>query len=106
MANDRRHFLRGGWLRAAETAPAPPGASEIASLVVHTRPEHLPDVRSAIEAMPCTAIAAEDPRGKLIVLVETGPGDRLGDTLTALSVAPKVISAVLVYHAVADKEIA
>jgi nitrate reductase NapAB chaperone NapD len=38
------------------------------------------------------------------VTVEAGPGDRLGERLTELSVMPNVISATLVYHAIATQD--
>lgn len=100
MENDRRQFLRGAWLRSLERVPTPEGTTEIASVVVHARPENLRSVRSDIEARRGLEVAAEDPRGKLVILIEAGPGDRLGETLSALSAAEGVLSATLIYHAV------
>ena len=104
MSVDRRHFVRGAWLKNLARVPTPDGSMEIASLVVHVRPERLEKVREAIGALPGTEVAASDRRGKLVVTVEAGPGDRLGERLTELSVMPDVISATLVYHAITSIE--
>ncbi len=104
MSNDRRQFVRGAWLRGIARLPTPEGEMEIASLVIHVRPERFEEVREAIGALPGTEIAASDPRGKIVVTVEAGPGDRLGERLTELSVMPNVISATLVYHATATQD--
>jgi nitrate reductase NapD len=103
---DRRQFFRGAWAQRFTRLATPDGAMEIASLVIHVRPELLDAVGRAIALLPGTEVAASDPRGKLVVIVEAGPGDRLGERLTELSVMPNVISATLVYHAAAAASIA
>jgi periplasmic nitrate reductase NapD len=87
-------------LRTILDTPNPDGGYEIASVIVHVRPEHIDDVAETIAAMPGHSLAARDARGKLVVVLESGPGDRLGDSLTTLSTLAKVISATLVYQAV------
>ena len=104
MSYDRRQFVHGAWLRKLARVPTPDGMMEIASLVVHVRPERLDAVREAICALSGTEVAATDRRGKLVVTVEAGPGDRLGERLTELSVMPDVISTTLVYHAISEQE--
>ena len=104
MSCDRRQFARGAWLKNLARIPTPDGMMEIASLVVHVCPERLDEVRRAICALSGMEVAVTDRRGKLVVTVEAGPGDRLGERLTELSVMPHVISATLVYHAISEQD--
>jgi nitrate reductase NapAB chaperone NapD len=99
MQNARRQFLRGGWLRSLASAPVPQGEREIASVVVHARPDRMDEARASILGAGAE-IAAEDARGKFVVVIEAGDGERLGETLTTLSSAPGVVAATLVYHAI------
>lgn len=105
MSSDRRQFLRGQWLREFAQLPTPEGATEIASVVVYAMPNRLDAVRAAVRAIPGAEISAEDARGKLVVLVEAAAGAKLGQILTDLSTLPDVVSATLVYHAVALAEV-
>ena len=104
--NDRRRFMRGQWLREFARLPTPDGASEIASVIVQVLPACMAAVAELIRAIPQAEIAATDPRGKLIVLIEASRDDRLGEILTDLSVLPDVLSATLVYHGIARAQVA
>ena len=104
MSCDRRHFVRGAWLKSLAHVPTPDGKTEIASLVVHVRPERLDEVSQAIWALSGAEVAASDGCGKLVVTIEARPGDRLGEKLTELSVMPNIISATLVYHAISEQD--
>ena len=94
---DRRAFLSG---RARERGRVitPPGR-EIASILVRARPERLAEVETAIAAMPGCEIHGRDESGKLVVVVDAADEGAIGSTLTAIALAPNVLSAALVFHA-------
>lgn len=94
----RRAFVTGGWVdRAATTAPP---EAEIASVLVQVRPERMPEVEAAIEAIAGCEIHGRDPRGKLVVVIEAPGSGAIGATLNTIALSPHVISASLVYHAI------
>jgi nitrate reductase NapD len=94
---DRRDFL-GGRARKGDRVFTPPGR-EIASILVRARPERLAEVESAIVAMPGCEIHGRDESGKLVVVVDAADSGSIGSTLTAIALAPHVLSAALVFHA-------
>jgi nitrate reductase NapD len=99
MPRDRRQFIRGQWIPHAASSATPYGTAEIASILVQTLPEHLQTVERAILGIRGAEIYARDAKGKLVVVIEsTAGGERIGATLTELSVLPHVITATLVYH--------
>jgi nitrate reductase NapD len=85
---DRRKFLAGEWQ-----------AAEIASILVQARPERLEEASRAITALPGTEIYSQDPRGKLVVVIEAPDVGAVGATLNQIAVLPSVLSATLVFHA-------
>lgn len=106
MVHDRRQFIRGRWIPQTAMAPSPPGTAEIASILVQTRPERLDAVAAAIAAIDGAEVFQRDPRGKLVVVIESCGGDPVGETLTRVSLLPDVITATLVYHAIDAAEAA
>ena len=93
---DRRKFLNGQWkTRVSDEANA---ASEIASILVQTRPELLDAAAGAIEALPGTQIYSRDPKGKLVVVIEVSDVGSVGATLNTISLLPEVLTAALVFH--------
>jgi nitrate reductase NapD len=93
---NRRKFINGRWsTRVDDNAP---GAVEIASILVQARPERLDAAARAIEALPDTQIYSRDPRGKLVVVIETGDVSAIGATLNTISMMPDVLTAALVFH--------
>ena len=66
---DRRKFINGRWTTSA--GDNTPGSVEIASILVQARPERLDAAAHAIEALPGTQIYSRDPKGKLVVVIET-----------------------------------
>ena len=66
---DRRKFINGRW--TTESGDHTPGSVEIASILVQARPERLDAAARAIEALPGTQIYSRDPKGKLVVVIET-----------------------------------
>jgi nitrate reductase NapD len=94
---DRRAFISGR-LAEADRIVAPPGA-EIASVLVQVRPERLDDVAVAIAALAGCEVHARDPKGKLVVVIETLSAGAVGSTLNTIALLPNVFSASLVFHA-------
>jgi nitrate reductase NapD len=94
---DRREFLNGRWGAASEDT-----ASEIASILVQARPERLDRAAREIEKLPGTQIYSHDPKGKLVVVIETGDVGSIGTTLNVISLMPDVLTAALVFHATDD----
>ena len=95
---DRRNFLNGRWADGAGGAAAAP--FEVASILVRARPERLDAAARAIEALPGAQIYGRDARGKLVVVVEAADHGRIGETLTAISLLPDVLTAALVFHGI------
>lgn len=69
----------------------------ISSLVVQARPDRLAEVRDAI-AVRGGDIPADDPNGKLVVVLETDSETKITDFLNEIAVMPGVLSANLVFH--------
>lgn len=94
---DRRKFMNGRWsMRAGVTVP---GSTEVASILVQTRPEKLERVAHALEALPGTEIFGRDPKGKLVVVIEAADVALIGETLSTISTLPDVLTASLVFQA-------
>jgi nitrate reductase NapD len=97
---DRRAFLNGRWTRLeTQSASAP---SEIASILVQTKPERLDAAAGAIEMLPGAQIYSRSPKGKLVVVIEALDVDGIGATLNTISMMPEVLTAALVFHATDD----
>jgi nitrate reductase NapD len=92
---DRRAFISG---RLVDPDRAP-SAGEIASVLVQARPERLIDVEAAIMALGGCEIHARDPKGKLVVVVDSPDAGGIGTTLNAIALLPDVYAASLVFHA-------
>lgn len=74
----------------------------IASLLVHVRPEHGQEVARWLAAQPESEVSAEDPAGKLVVVVESLRETRILELIDAIQIRPGVLGAALVYHQVLD----
>jgi nitrate reductase NapD len=100
---DRRAFISG---RIIETdrVVTPPGG-EIASILVQARPEHLDAVEAEIAALEFCEIHARDPKGKLVVVIDTPQAGAIGTTLNTIALLSHVYSASLVFHAI-DSDVA
>jgi nitrate reductase NapD len=97
-AIDRRALMTGR-LFNPDRVVAPPGG-EIASILVQARPERFADVEAAILALEGCEIYGRDPKGKLVVVVDSPDAGSLGTTLNNLALLPDVNSASLVFHAI------
>jgi nitrate reductase NapD len=97
-AIDRRALLTGRLLKA-DPVITPPGG-EIASILVQARPERLADVEAAIVALRGCEVYGRDPKGKLVVVVDSPDAGALGSTLNTIALLPHVHAASLVFHAI------
>jgi periplasmic nitrate reductase NapD len=98
LAIDRRAFIAGRVVDPNRVI-TPPDA-EIASILVQARPACLTQVEAAIAAIAGCEIFGRDPRGKLVVVIETSDADAIGSTLNTIALLPDVFSASLVFHAI------
>ena len=97
-AIDRRALITGRVL-TGERVVAPP-SGEIASILVQARPDRLAGVEAEIAAIEGCEIHGRDPRGKLVVVVDSPNAGSLGATLNTIVLLPNVYSASLVFHAI------
>jgi nitrate reductase NapD len=97
-AIDRRALLTSRLLKA-DPVVVPPGG-EIASILVQARPERLADVEAAIVALKGCEVYGRDPKGKLVVVVDSPDAGALGSTLNTIALLPDVFTASLVFHAI------
>jgi nitrate reductase NapD len=97
-AIDRRTLITGRVLTAERVVPPPGG--EIASILVQARPEQLDTVEADILSLKGCEIFGRDPKGKLVVVVDSPDAGSLGSTLNAIALLPHVHSASLVFHAI------
>lgn len=100
MNRDRRQFIRGRWVAHPARLPSPAGTTEIASILVQTRPERLAAAEAAIRTVEGAEIFQRDPKGKIVVVIEASGTEAVGEALARISLFPAVITATLVYHAV------
>ncbi|AMD01416.1 MULTISPECIES: chaperone NapD [Halomonas] len=76
----------------------PNDALHIASFLVHVQPEECKTVAQWLAAQPDSEIRAEDPSGKLVVVMESEREGRILDLIDAVQTRPGVLGAALVYH--------
>lgn len=96
-AIDRRSLITGRLLNP-ERVVTPPGG-EIASILVQARPRSLARVEADIVALAGCEIYGRDPKGKLVVVIDSPDAGSLGSTLNTIALLPDVYSASLVFHA-------
>ena len=70
----------------------------ISSLIVRTLPGSFDDISAALTRMPDTDIYQSDPRGKIVVVLETDDEDGIASRLSAIEALPGVLNASLIYH--------
>jgi periplasmic nitrate reductase NapD len=72
---------------------------KIASLVVRAKPEHFPELRETLRAIPGVELHRESTEtGQLIVTVEDGEGYSVTDSILAVNLARHVLSISLAYE--------
>ncbi|WP_355661104.1 chaperone NapD [Halomonas salifodinae] len=74
----------------------------IASLLVQARPQRLAEVAAWLGRRPGVELGAEDPAGKLVVVVESEAEAAILGLIDALQQRPGVLGAALIYHQVLD----
>lgn len=75
-----------------------PDTGHIASLMVQVRPEFMPDLTPALNAIPCVEVHGGNPQGRMIVTVEAADDGRLMDAIARIEGTENVIMASLVFH--------
>lgn len=71
----------------------------IASLVVKAKPEHFPELRETLRAIPGVELHGEaTASGRLIVTVEDGEGVSVTDSILAVNLARHVLGVTLAYE--------
>jgi nitrate reductase NapD len=71
---------------------------KIVSLVLKFLPRHAPEVRKSAEAVPGASVAVDSGDGRMIVLLEDGPGYATADSILQVHQIPQVMSATLAYE--------
>ncbi|UJF16921.1 chaperone NapD [Vibrio sp. SS-MA-C1-2] len=74
------------------------GEVHISSLVVQAFPEHLEQVKAAIEAIDSAEIYGADKNGKIIVVLETENQGFVTDIIEKINNLPNTLSTALIYH--------
>ena len=98
-----RRKLLGGRI-SNRLGPKPTDEVHIASLLVQARPALLADIADKIARLPGAEVHASDPRGKILVTLESGSQGSITDSLNRIQGIDGVISAALVYHQVDGPE--
>jgi periplasmic nitrate reductase NapD len=93
---DRRAFLLGRLRTGGGSEP--PAEHHISSLVVHALPDMLDRVSAALAALDGIEIHARDPKGKLILTLETADDATIVERLNDIHGIRGVLSAALVFH--------
>ncbi len=79
-----------------------PESIQIASLIVHTRPELLEAVKANLLCLPHLEVHQQSPQGKLVVVLEAEHEQNILDNLNAIQNLPGVLNAVLIYHEIVE----
>ncbi|MFC3137010.1 chaperone NapD [Shewanella submarina] len=70
----------------------------ISSLVVHTAPEHIAGISEQINAIPNAEVWGDNPKGKIVVVLESETQGFLTETIEKINNLPNVLGTALVYH--------
>ncbi|MDF3867867.1 chaperone NapD [Pseudomonas denitrificans (nom. rej.)] len=79
-----------------------PESIQIASLIVHSRPQLLEAVKANLLRLPGLEVHQQSPQGKLVVVLEAAHEASILDNLNAIQNLPGVLNAVLIYHEIVD----
>ncbi|MDR1934841.1 MAG: chaperone NapD [Candidatus Accumulibacter sp.] len=71
---------------------------KIVSLVLKFLPRHAAGIRAAVAAAPGASVAADSGDGRMIVLVEDGPGHAVSDSILQIHQVANVMSTTLSYE--------
>ncbi len=78
----------------------------ITSLLVHVRPDDCRAVARWLARQPGCEVSAEDPAGKLVLVMESPDERRILAMIDAIQQRPGVLGASLVYHEQLDPDTA
>ncbi|MFY0991738.1 chaperone NapD [Halomonas sp. C05BenzN] len=84
----------------------PTDALHIASFLVHVQPAHRDEITEWLATEPGCELRAEDPAGKLVVVMESRREARILEVIDSLQSHPAVLGAALVYHQLLDPDTA
>ncbi|MFV3416047.1 chaperone NapD [Pseudomonas nitroreducens] len=79
-----------------------PQSVQIASLIIHTRPELLEAVKANLARLPNLEVHQQSAQGKLVVVLEAEHEASILDNLNAIQNLPGVLNAVLIYHEIVE----
>jgi nitrate reductase NapD len=71
---------------------------KIVSLVLKFLPRHAAGIRAAVEAAPGASVAVESGDGRMIVLLEDGPGYAVSDSILQIHQIENILSTVLSFE--------
>ncbi|MGH1477407.1 MAG: chaperone NapD [Geminicoccales bacterium] len=88
----------------AKVSPSPGSGDEthISSLVVQVKPASMTDVVRRIAAIEQTEVPIADPKGKLVICIETATLGEVADCIDVITKLPGVLGCTLVSHHVED----
>lgn len=72
----------------------------ISSLLIHVRPQHLPDLAARLTGRPGVEIHARAPRGKLALVLETKSELQITAIIDFIERQPGVLAVSMSYHQV------
>ncbi|AJD53400.1 nitrate reductase NapD [Thalassospira sp. MBR-102] len=70
----------------------------ISSMIIQSRPENMTAIKAALLNMPDTEISADDPSGKIVVVMEAASDRQLADGMKEIGDIPGVLGVNLVFH--------
>ncbi|OSQ28739.1 chaperone NapD [Thalassospira sp. MCCC 1A03138] len=70
----------------------------ISSMIIQSRPENMTAIKAALLKMPDTEISADDPSGKIVVVMEAESDRKLADGMKEIGDIPGVLGVNLVFH--------
>lgn len=82
----------------------PPPQIHVASLIVHVRPGHLPEISQWLERQSGVEIHSQSDQGKLAIVLECDHERAVLDLIDTLADMPGVLNAALIYHEIIDGE--
>lgn len=71
---------------------------KIVSLILKFMPQHAGEVSAAVKATPGASVAHNNGDGRMIVLVEDGPGHAVSDSILQIHQITQVLSTTLSYE--------
>ncbi|KZB51775.1 chaperone NapD [Thalassospira xiamenensis] len=70
----------------------------ISSMIIQSRPENMTAIKAALLKMSDTEISADDPSGKIVVVMEAESDRQLADGMKEIGNIPGVLGVNLVFH--------